>query len=158
MSDYICRNCGATLDEREIKSAWGWLTDDPRDKEEYGVCPVCGSDELEEARTCIKCGEPFLPDDVASCINYCEDCRELIISEYRKDPLKCYEVTSPVDSDVSINAFLASMFSPSQIEVILLKELTGSKADCIDGINADLEWFLECVEISEKEKRGGNNE
>lgn len=148
MAEFICKDCGSVFDEREMKTKVDWLTDDPRDKEEYVVCPECGSTEFEEARRCIRCGEPFIPDDYRG---YCHDCQFEIYHEYRHDPRKCYQVTAPAEEEVSINAFLAKMFSESEIEEILLRELVDGKVDCLSGIQDDADWFFECVEINEKE-------
>ena len=75
MSVYICLHCGHDFEEiarRHYDTATGvW--------EEY--CPLCGSEDFEEAGHCLKCGDYFPIDKETGAENYmigsiCKDCVE----------------------------------------------------------------------------------
>ena len=73
---YYCYDCGSLIDEDELLTK----TEEYNRGEfvDYAVCPYCGSEEVDEAKTCELCGEAFSPDKLG---DYCEDC-EIELNAY----------------------------------------------------------------------------
>ena len=143
---YICEYCGAVLDDNEIQSVREWLTEDHWDT--IGICPHCKHDEFLEAAYCDKCNEWKPEREMVD--GFCEECQELILKDYRHDPVKVYNVSAEDEAEVKISGFLARMFTATQIEALLLNELSKVDADCSEYIEDDRDWFLAKV----KEKGG----
>ena len=64
-----CNDCGEIFDERDASYRKAELEDSVEAWQSIMICPCCGSEELEEAGTCERCGEPIPPED-----RYCECC------------------------------------------------------------------------------------
>lgn len=62
----ICENCGEVFDESALK------TDYEPHGEPIGVCPMCGSSFLKEAKFCRECHEQYDEDDLTC--GLCDDC------------------------------------------------------------------------------------
>lgn len=80
----------------------------------------------------------------------CEDC----IDNFRHDYKLCYKMTKEAKEkeSIEINSFLLSMFSPADIEEVLMDRLdecaddasVAEKAtDCSEFIDEDICWFAE---------------
>jgi hypothetical protein len=71
----ICNKCGETFDEaREIveyEEAWGR----PTVIAEYGVCPFCGSESIEESEVCEHCEREVASSECFGGI--CRECENL---------------------------------------------------------------------------------
>lgn len=124
---YKCVECGHIFEEGEQKQRY------EDNGEMWQVCPICGGD-FEEAETCEVCGagSEKLYGGV------CSEC----ISKYEHDPETCCKASQDEKETVKINAFLAEMFTASEIETILIDALKEQKnVDCKDFIESDKEWF-----------------
>ena len=66
---YYCTDCQSIIDEDELLTR----TEDYGEGNyvDFAVCPYCGSDEVDEAKTCELCGEAFNPDELG---NFCDEC------------------------------------------------------------------------------------
>ena len=64
----ICESCGEIFDESALK------TDYEPHGEPIGVCPMCGSSFLKEAKFCRECHEQYDEDDLTC--GWCDDCLE----------------------------------------------------------------------------------
>jgi predicted RNA-binding Zn-ribbon protein involved in translation (DUF1610 family) len=83
MSDWwICDICKSEVRSDEVKKVWLSLTDDPRDKVEYWLCPYCGEEYLEEADECEICGRIVKKDDMIDGV--CDDCIEEMIAKCKQ--------------------------------------------------------------------------
>lgn len=139
---YKCYECGHIFEEGEQKySGDGW--NDPK----IAVCPVCGN-AFGEAKICPRCGGQFLEDELTE--GFCENCVNEEIEEYSFNHItELYLMCSSEKEEVELNAFIASMFSPSQINELLLRELLNSdkmkNVDCSHFIKSDKNWFLEKI-------------
>lgn len=62
----ICESCGEIFDESAFK------TDYEPHGEPIGVCPMCGSSFLKDAKFCRECHEQYDEDDLTC--GWCDDC------------------------------------------------------------------------------------
>lgn len=60
---YYCNNCCEILDESELEWRNTELEDSRSPWDKVAICPCCGSEELEEAAFCERCGEPIPPGE-----------------------------------------------------------------------------------------------
>lgn len=148
---YKCFDCGCVFEGNEADHwedshglEWG--------HEDFYGCPECGGG-FEEAKECAFCGEYILPEE-----NYgglCIGC----IEEHKYDYETALKIGNRWESDISINAFLATQFSAEEINDLLEKELrriaeNGHKIDCSRFINDDIEEFAqELINLEEKKER-----
>ena len=155
----ICLYCGSILEDNELEVKKSWLTD--KDYEDVYVCPNCHHDELSEAEKCLQCGEWHDVDEMTE--GYCSECAEKLLESFNYDPKGIYELTKEDTDSVEINQFLASVFSPAQIEEILLnrvledvklaRQLAPSLEPKFDWfVNNDKEWFLERYNYMNKKR------
>lgn len=135
---YKCLECGHIFEEGEEKvwqedrgEYWG-----VRCSEEMSGCPKC-SGEYEQAIRCALCGEPHLYEELNGGV--CDECLE----RYSKDFKTCYNISRGETEMVEINALLASLFEPSDIEAILRAYIKDKcpDIDYTDYIERDKEWF-----------------
>lgn len=135
---YICNNCGRTFND---KTAYMWHG-------EEACCPDCCSFDYSEAIKCKKC-DCFFAEETGE-HHLCPTCFGSVEFEYRYNPKKMYSVTNNVKTNVAINDFLSFVFTPEEIEKILLKELIIASASGIQDyksyIDADRYGFAELVE------------
>lgn len=147
----ICENCGAVMHEEDLVHCKSWLSDYRGGTyEEYDVCP-CGGD-VREAEQCKSCGEYFDKDDM--CDGYCEEClKEKMTVD---NAIKCGEEID-ARTEISLNGFLASVFSEEEIDQLLLTELekriSSSREGAVKAINLaeefckeDMSWFIGWLE------------
>jgi hypothetical protein len=72
---YKCIDCDYIFDTPETQSEdYGYYTElgYRSAKQEFSVCPNCGSDCFREAYECEGCGDWFLKDEMID--DYCCDC------------------------------------------------------------------------------------
>ena len=79
---YKCHDCGETFaSPKTVKVCLGEYAGTPALNEET-ECPICGSDDYEEAELCESCGGYFFPDDLEE--GLCEDCRCAVIEDFER--------------------------------------------------------------------------
>lgn len=134
---YICEDCNRTFDNDAAMVVHN-------NHEHFGCycfedllrCPMCGGDLMEIA-CCELCGEPAPELFGGVCLN--------CIDSKRFDADFCLSLDSRTE-EVEINAFLASVFEPSEIENILRRELSKIETvDCSKFIDGDVDWFGEQI-------------
>lgn len=149
--DYICPNCGNTFNDGEQKvsrEAMGYMGDELV-YQDWSYCPYCGETGFEEAKKCRRCCEDFLEDYLTN--GYCDDCAKVERDKYKYDYKGCYEIAKSGGDkqEVELNGFLATLFTPQQIEEVLLKELFVASAyapvDCTPYIEGDEGWFTDAI-------------
>ena len=149
---YKCLKCGAVFDEDELcewseerGEFWGAPC-----TEKMSGCPMCHG-ECEEVELCQVCETPCTDSELHSGV--CDSC----LDSYRKNFDKCYELTDGETEEVEINALVASILDPSDINQILVEYIRKNlpDADCSAFIDYDIEWFAERIlekNISEVKK------
>lgn len=152
---FRCESCGNLFEEGE-QATWEethGLDSPPYEK--FSGCPLCKGD-YEEAYLCKVCDGWVVESELQD--GCCEACVEALVSEYRYDVEKCYELSresGEIDS-VEIDAFLSEMFTLEQINEILYRELLSASKqaaiDCSAFIEADRSWFAENVIAKEVER------
>ena len=91
MPDLICLHCGHIFDEGEAFVEREYHDEIPGGfYEDFISCPLCGSDQLEKASHCQKCGGSFLYGKLHAGY-YCGECLEEAMTvdnmkEFLKDP------------------------------------------------------------------------
>lgn len=149
---YICKKCGRTIEELEIKiTSKGYFNsyDDfsLAEGEEVGHCE-CGG-KFVEARQCTICGDYFRKDEIKSGI--CEYCLEDIAE---KDGYEYgLKIGTDCETDVYVNGLIPSLLSAETINKILLEYIEKNK-DTIKDFNwkcekycrEDLDCFAQYVE------------
>ena len=135
-----CKKCGCLFEEGEEKVIIEKHGLDCPPYEEIRVCPECGGD-YEEAVECEICGEHYLEDELHGGV--CDCC----IKEKTNDADFCYKISKREKEPVKLNCFLTCMFTPAEIEEVLLKQLKEeekhSPIDCSKFINFNKDWFGE---------------
>lgn len=153
---FICEDCGSVMNEDGIVHRKSWLSDYRGGTyEEYECCP-CGGD-VYEAEQCKLCGEYFDKGDLYNGI--CDDClkEEMTV----ENAIKCGDEVD-ARKEISVNGFLASVFSQEEIEKLLLEELdariVASRTGAIKAIELaknfceeDIGWFADWLERREHE-------
>ena len=142
---YKCIECGNIFEEGE-QARWsesrGEFWGNPCEEEMVG-CPLCRGD-YEETIQCSICGSEHLADELDGGV--CEEC----IDTYRYDMNMCLRLGDKSKEDVEINGFLASMYSASEIEELIWRDLMNRQkimaVDCTPFIEADSTWFAENLE------------
>jgi hypothetical protein len=147
-----CERCSAIFDESELRCVFDPVGEcgDRTAYVERGLCPECGNDEYEEAFECAVCGEYFTTDELAG--NICREC----LHKYDRDFETCREASLGWSEKVEINALLASLFTPSDIEDILFDYIRTKKPDinCAKFIDeCDCDFAYELEDIIERRKR-----
>lgn len=149
--EFRCNNCGKIFDEESAKTRRYYICDIGSEAiyESDIVCPNCSYGDFDEVSKCDICGVYYSEDEITGCV--CNKC----IEEKRYDIDFCYKISLGENEGVDINCFLASMFTPDEINEILwnnLKEKQKSfnvlqseiikqSLDCTDFIDSDREWF-----------------
>ena len=126
MSDkMICLDCGTVFGADEVQrvqdyrgECWGR----PAYEEEL-ICPHCKSSDIEDAEECEICGSWCSTEELYENGGICIACLETYITD--KECFEACERNKETES-VELNSYLAYMFSESEIEDILLDELTRS--------------------------------
>lgn len=81
---YWCRSCKTDFEEparvlASVEEFWG-----EKCCRYESVCPYCGSDEYEEADSCVECGSPYIPpvDDESGLCPVCRKQADDIITTF----------------------------------------------------------------------------
>lgn len=135
---FICKKCGSVMDESKLVHAKYLLSDYRGGTYESDCHCRCGG-EVSETKQCKTCGEHFDASDMYG--EYCKDC---LNSEMTVDnAIKC---GAEVDArrEVSINGYLASLFSEEDIDALLERELGCKMAESRRNTMVAIdkaEWF-----------------
>ena len=150
---YRCENCDNLFEDGE-QAVWEerhGLDTPPYEK--WSGCPICKGG-YDEVRQCKECDHWYSEDELHN--GLCGECVEKIVEEFRYSPEKCYKISNESNSTepVDIDSFLATMFTTSQINEILFRELMNAvktlKLNCSYFIDSDKEWFIDSI-TSEQE-------
>ena len=150
MSWYKCTDCGHIFEDGEEKVTTEYLGECfgfPA-YDEFSSCPSCGGD-YDKAEKCEKCGGVFFCDELTD--GLCNECLNVLAMEYKYDIAKCYALSkeSGEKENISIDPFLASMFTEEEINEVLYRELAVASSikpvDCTPFIESDRYWFNEQI-------------
>ncbi len=137
---YECEHCGLHFEEYDTIEETHGLDCGPY--EVIAVCPHCHS-SFEELEQCEICGEWYTQDEVISGV--CDSC----VYSRSEDIDLCYKLGGEDDAleSVKLNGFVASIFSPEQINHILMNCITEINSfttiSCYKFIGNDKSWFAE---------------
>ena len=109
---YQCEDCGRLFTEDEAENGFTGMHLDGY-REECIVCPNCKCTELNEIALCKRCGAAIDAGRL-----FCGDCLRRSITVDRAERYGAGQRDS-----VSINSLYAAVFSASQIEAILWREM-----------------------------------
>lgn len=74
---WYCEGCGHYFDEPDVETIYEWHSEvNATEGYKHWLCPRCGSEDLEEARVCELCEEPFVGRG-----EICPDCAKKIKDE-----------------------------------------------------------------------------
>lgn len=148
---YICEECGKKFFKPFVwEESRGEFWGEPCSEKMSG-CPYCNGSYIEETvYKCKVCGEEVSEEKIISGV--CTDC----IDKYRKNFDACYDLSFGETEQIKINALLASLFEPSDIEAILKEYIKNRWRDvnCSVFIDSDISWFAE--KIAEEVKKNEN--
>ena len=108
MSFFVCLHCGHEFSWEELKRTYDRGTGHYDDE-----CPNCGSEDIEEAESCVECGAVKSKDSLINGI--CAGC----IKEAADDMRIAYQYGAARTSVIELNGVLARAFTRVQIEAIL---------------------------------------
>ena len=108
MSFFVCLHCGHEFSWNELKRTYDRGTGHYDDE-----CPNCGSEDIEEADSCVECGAVKSKDSLINGI--CAGC----IKEAAEDMRLAYQYGAARTSVIELNGVLARAFTRVQIEAIL---------------------------------------
>ena len=108
MSFFVCLHCGHEFSWNELKRTYDRGTGHYDDE-----CPNCGSEDIEEADSCVECGAVKSKDSLINGI--CAGC----IKEAAEDMRLAYQYGADRTSVIELNGVLARAFTRVQIEAIL---------------------------------------
>jgi hypothetical protein len=143
---FICIDCGKLFEDGQ-QARWsesrGEFWGIPC-RETVTGCPSCKGSYVE-AKFCRICGSVHADEDELRG-GVCEDC----IDKYRYNAEVLYKVGKNDTERVEINSFLATIFTPKEINDILHREMQViAKYALVNGsdfIESDAEWFGEMLE------------
>ena len=95
MKYWHCEHCGAFTRSDALNYRRAELEDGRYPWETVGVCPVCGSEDLAEAKKCERCGEPIEADK-----HLCPTCEQMLTAEVEEILGEFYS-----DRDEAIQSF-----------------------------------------------------
>lgn len=145
--DWICLECGHIFDEGEGLPVKEFHPEIPGGHyEEFLACPSCGSDQIERAVHCKKCGGSFLPDDLYGGY-YCRECMEeyllsSAVVDYAEDDMENFAEF--------INEREGKKLKPDEMAIATLKELTRKMERTADEAAAILKKLTEIRKRSEE--------
>lgn len=135
-----CLECGHLFEVGEEKTYTEYMGEchGASAYETFKVCPVCGGD-FEETKACAICGAEHFEDDLQGGV--CADC----LTDVTLDD--CLAVNGNEREPININSVLVTLFSRSEIEEILMREIREAmkfkKISLDNFINIDKSWFAE---------------
>lgn len=142
---YMCLHCGEILEESDLGGFSSYFCDYGGSEvyEELSCCPSCNGTDFAEAEECEICGDWHIKehgyDDVQMYDGYCHEC---LLKSTVEDCLKVAKGEGK--HMVEINAFLASSYTPAEIEEILADALRKNPIKAIkEYVDGDPEWFAE---------------
>lgn len=129
----ICENCGKTILESEVVSRKETHTIETSCSiqeyvEYYDEDCDCGG-AFVEAEICPICGE-YKPKDLNKVCDYCLEDEETLEN--------ALEMGDKFKDDVEINSFLASVFTPQEIEEILTREFKKANGSFLREFTKDM--------------------
>lgn len=146
MCRFQCHECDRRFEKPDIIIETHGLDSPPYEK--IGVCPYCKG-YFEQVYQCKICGEWFTDDELT--MGVCDEC----VYQHDTDYELCYKLGNEEEAKekITINGFVASVFTEEQISEILIRELRNIKditnISCIEFIGSDKSWFAEQL-IKEK--------
>ena len=110
---WVCENCGRPYDENYLEPEVEKLfIDGQLVHEEKGYYCHCGG-SIVPAKQCEVCGEYYIEDDITDGVCYqCLD-KQKTYENVIEMGIECVE-------NIEVNGFLASVFTPQEIEAILM--------------------------------------
>ena len=130
-----CGKCGSSFGEPREKTVFEDFGLAVPIRMDYTYCPVCGSDDIGVARRCKSCEGYFFKEEMFCDI--CDDC----VEKHGKTVDMCYRVGRYYEEEIKLNCFLTNMFTPTEIEFILMEVLKTAEKE---GEDLHLEKFIEC--------------
>lgn len=117
-----CNECKQAFEEQTTRKEW------VGDREhggyvEYGECPNCGSEDIDDALLCPNCGE--FCGELFGAFGKERMCEECIKEFATEENLIAYGYEDK--RSVEINGYLAAMFEPDEIERLIQKEIEERK-------------------------------
>lgn len=151
-----CEDCGKVFDYEDRKIVEETHGFDHPPYEKFSYCPYCGGDFVE-ALECESCGTAEAEENLL--FGLCENCVKEKVKDFLWNPQKCFDFAKKHEATcvVEINSFLYGLFTTSEINEILLREIMEKHkifpVDCSSFVKDDTYWLLE--NLIEDEKKGG---
>lgn len=152
MCRFQCHECDRRFEEPDFVTERHGLEAPPYEK--IAVCPYCKGD-FEELKQCEICGKWFLEDDLTSGV--CDEC----IYQHDTDIELLYKFGNEEEAEetITINGFIASMFTAEQLSNLGINELRKAKSDgvAINGtefIGSDKSWFADKIKEAKNDRTG----
>ena len=153
---YICKSCGEVVDEDELNTVRCKVSDYAGGSYQTFTECTCGGD-YEEAKQCAECGEYFAEDEMSG--EYCTEC----LKEHATVE-NAIESGNEATEKVSVNGFVAFVFSEEEINEILVGALEKKIDSGTAGANAiidkardfcfdDATWFAEWLEEKRRDEK-----
>lgn len=130
-----CVDCGHVFDYEDRAIVEEHRFDDGF-TEAFAHCPKCGGD-FDAGISCDRCGEIFTPDEMEGTL--CRECLE----SYSYDVDTCVEAGEYLTLTVELNGLLASLFTPQQVNTLLLRELREAQRITPIDCSAFLKFYAE---------------
>ena len=155
---YKCLECGHIF-ERGEEASWSEYRGEYFGFVAYkkmSGCPLCKG-AFEETIPCDICGSEHLEEELNGGV--CDECLE----DCKCDFEMCYTIAQSSKDKIKINGLLASMFTESEIEEILVnhikKEIKDSelKKFVSNFIDEDVSWYVDMLaeEVKNNEQAKG---
>lgn len=141
---WLCEECGNTFNESRIKRVF------QPDGDSWSECPYCGSDEINPAVQCDRCGDWFALEYYTniSVLNegLCPDC----LRKEARNVRQVLEYGEAHKTDAKLNAVLLKAFTERQINDLVMNAFVNlpdevqrkAAVDCADDdLMAYAEWL-----------------
>ena len=116
-----CQKCKEIFDSDDLKLDY---TEGGYRGEPHWSCPYCGDDQCESIGQCCRCGKYFAWDEDqlfgTSGSEMCKDCIEDVADV--RTVIEYGNVENRTQSEVTINGFFASIYSPEEINDVLMAD------------------------------------
>lgn len=135
----ICNACGAVFETPKISKTMGGDIGEPLE-----ICPVCSSDNLDNARYCEVCNEWHSETVPIASKNCCYNCAKLASGDKKicLDFLK----HENLEREFFVEYFLESDCERASKELVQIAREFWEKSDRVDLLS---EYVLECEEFGE---------